>query len=62
MFNVRRAITPTVSVQFMCSACCLIVLYICMQFRESLTVSEFWNGHEYMVEMAMFNVERVITP
>ena len=25
-------------------------------------VSELWSGHEYTAEMAMFNVQRVITP
>ena len=25
-------------------------------------VSELWSGQEYMAEMAMFNVQRVITP
>ena len=39
----------------------LIVLYICVKFPENIaTVSELWSGHEYMVEMAMFNVQRVI--
>ena len=28
----------------------------------SQMVSELWKGHEYMVEMAMFSVQRVITP
>ena len=25
-------------------------------------VSELWSEHKYMVEMTMFNVQRVITP
>ena len=25
-------------------------------------VSELWSGHEYIVEMAMFNVQRAINP
>ena len=37
MFNVQRAITLKVGkpeLRFMCSAHCLIVLYICMKFGE----------------------------
>ena len=30
--------------------------------KISRTVSELLSGHKYMVEMAMFNVQRVITP
>ena len=40
MFNVQRAITPKVGnseLRFMCSACCLIMLYICVNFRENIT-------------------------
>ena len=39
MFNVQRAIIPKVGkpeLWFMCSACCLIVLYICVMFRENI--------------------------
>ena len=39
MFNVQRAITPKVGkpeLQFMCSAHCLIVLYICVKFCEKI--------------------------
>ena len=47
----------------MCSARRFIMLYICVKFRENVTnVSELWSAHEYMVEMAMVNVQRVITP
>ena len=37
MFNVQRAISPTVGkpeLQFMYSECCLKVLYICVKFHE----------------------------
>ena len=40
MFNVQRAITPnegTPELQFMCSASCLMVLYICVKFCENIT-------------------------
>ena len=40
MFNVHRAITPKVGkpeFQFMCSACCLIVLYISVKFPENIS-------------------------
>ena len=39
MFNVQRAITPRVGkpeLRFMCSAHCLIVLYICVNFGENV--------------------------
>ena len=42
MFNVQRTITPKVGkpeLQFMCSACCLIVLYTCVKFRENISNS-----------------------
>ena len=52
MFNVQRVITPKVGkpeLWFMCSALRLIVLYICLKFREiSQTVSELQNAHEIM--------------
>ena len=38
MFNVQRAVTPNVGKpesRFMCSASRLIVLYICLKFRET---------------------------
>ena len=40
MFNVQRALTPKVGkpeLQFMCSACCLIVIYICVKFGENIS-------------------------
>ena len=40
MFNVQRAITPNVGkseLLFICSARCLIVLYIFVKFRENIT-------------------------
>ena len=39
MFNVQRAITPKVcksELGFMCSACHLKVLYICVKFGENI--------------------------
>ena len=39
MFNVQRAITQKVGkseLQFMCSASCLTVLYICVKIRENI--------------------------
>ena len=66
MFNIQRTITSKVGkleLRFMCSARRLMVFYICVKFREIFTkVSELWSGHRYMVEMAMFNIQRVITP
>ena len=40
MFNFQRAITPKVGkpeLRFISSACCLIVLYICVKFCENIT-------------------------
>ena len=40
MFNVQKAITPKVGNQqlhFMCSAHRLIILYVCVKFRENIT-------------------------
>ena len=40
MFNVQRAITQKVDkpeLRFMCSARCLVVLYICVNFRENIS-------------------------
>ena len=44
MFNVQMAITPKVGkpeLRFILFACCLIVLYNCMKFRETIL-----NGFE----------------
>ena len=30
--------------------------------KISQTVSEVWSGHEYIVEMVMFNIQRVLSP
>ena len=67
IFNVQRAITPKVSkpeLRFTCSARRLMELYICVKFREIITrtIAELWSGHECMVEMSMFNIQRVIPP
>ena len=40
----------------MCSAHPLMVLYICEM------IFNLQSKHKYMVEMAMFNVQRAITP
>ena len=40
MFNVQRAVTPKIGkpeLWFMCSACSIMVLYICVKFRENIT-------------------------
>ena len=39
MFNIQRAITPKIgkpALRFMCSAHRLIVIYICLEFRENV--------------------------
>ena len=45
MFNVQRSMAPKVckpELRFMCSACRLIVLYICVKFRENIS-----NGFQF---------------
>ena len=40
IFNIQRAITPKVGkseLWLICSACCMMVLYICMKLRENIT-------------------------
>ena len=47
----------------MCSAHPIIVLYICEKFHEiSQTVFYLQSRHKHMVKMAIFNVQRAITP
>ena len=66
IFNIQRAITPKVGkpkLRLMCSARCLMVLYICVKFRENITngirVMERTRVHGRNV---MLNVQRVMTP
>ena len=57
-YDVQRAVIIKVGLPelwFLCSAHCLMVLYICVKFHVNISTQ---NGHEYMVEMAMFNVQR----
>ena len=62
MFNHQRAITQKVGkpeLQFMCFVCrswCFIFVWSFLKI--SGTVFNLQSGHEYMVEMAMFNVQR----
>ena len=40
IFNVQRAITPNIGkpdLWVLCSACHLIMLYICVKFQENIT-------------------------
>ena len=40
MVNTQRAITPKVEkaeLRFMCSACHLMVFYVCVKFRENMS-------------------------
>ena len=55
MFNVQRPITAKVGnteLGFMCST----LLYIYMKCQENISVFNSKSGHEYMVEMAIFNI------
>ena len=66
IYYVESAATPKVvypELQF----CVLQVVLNCFTFvrnyiKISRTVFNLQSGHEYMVEMAMFNVQRIITP
>ena len=64
-FNVEKAITPKESkpkLRFICSARCLMVLYIGVTFRVNITngIRVMERAKEYGI-MAMFNVRRAIT-
>ena len=53
IFNVRKAKTPEVGkpeLRFMCSARCLIVLYICVKFDENITDGIRVMAHTLMME------------
>ena len=53
IYCVKRAATPKVGkleLRFLCSACCLRVLYIC----ENFIIIQ--SRQEYIVEMAIFNI------
>ena len=67
-FNVQRPITPEVDkpeLRFMCSACHLLVLYICMKFPENISNS-FQLTEQARVHdrngYHMFNIQMAITP
>ena len=66
IFNVQRAIIPKVGnpeLLFMCIAHCLMMLYIHVNFHENISNAFYLqSGHEYMVEMVIFNVQRAIIP
>ena len=63
---VQRVATPKVGLpesRFLCFVHCLVVLYTCKKFHEkSGKVFNLHSGQEWRVEMAMFNVQRAITP
>ena len=66
IYYVQRAATTKVGLPelwFLCSACCLMVLYIYEKFHNNISKGfNLQSEHEYLVEMAMFNVQRAITP
>ena len=50
-------------VMLLCSACCLMVLYICEKFSHNISNSfQPTERTKYTVEMAMFNVHSAVTP
>ena len=48
---------------FLCSACCLIVLHICVKsfMKTSLTVFKLQKRHKYMTEITIYNVQWATT-
>ena len=55
MFNVQRAITPKAdkpALGFMCSACCLMMLYICVKFGENIS-----DGIRVMEQIQMMEAQ-----
>ena len=60
MFNVQRAITANVGkpeLWFMCSASCLIVLYICVKFRENIERTRVHSKNGYF-QYLLFSKDR----
>ena len=43
-----------------------LMVYICEKFHENISnsfqLTDLQSGHEYMLEMTLFNVQRAITP
>ena len=46
----------------MCSAHCIMVLYIYLKFHENISNGLKQSRHEYMFEMAIFYVQRATAP
>ena len=64
IYYVQKVATPKVGspeLQFLCSAHPLMVFNICKKYHE-ISQMHFYlqSRHKYMVEMAMFNVQRAI--
>ena len=55
VFDVQRAITPKIGkpvLQFMCSACPLILLYICVKFHENIEQTPVHSRNYYIQRAA----------
>ena len=48
IFKLQRAITPKVDL-FLCSASCLMMLYICMKFHQNI-----WNGFQLRADTSTY--------
>ena len=51
--NVQRAVTPKAGnseLRFLCFANSIMVIYICIKFRENISVFKLQNGHKYISE------------
>ena len=63
---VQRAATPKVGqpvLRLLCSACSNMVFYICEKFQNNISNAfQLTERTQVQVEMAMFNVQKVITP
>ena len=60
--NVQRAVTAGRSeLRFLSYANCIIVIYICIKFRENISNSfKLQSGH--ITEITIFKVQRATTP
>ena len=71
IYGVQMAVTPirlTRVTFFLCVCVCVLHVVSCQMFTFvrkfiiSRSVFNLQSGHQYTVEMAMFNVKRAITP
>ena len=63
IYNVQRALTPKVCKQelwFLCSACWLMVWYLCVKIYENISnLFKLQGGHEHKTEIIIYNVQMI---